>query len=60
MFERLVRFLREVRLEASKVTWPTREELRASTVVVLIATALIALFIAVVDRALAEVVTWIL
>jgi preprotein translocase subunit SecE len=60
MFERFVRFLREVRLEASKVTWPTIQELRSSTIVVVVAVAIISVFIAVVDRVLAQAVTMIL
>ena len=60
MFNRFVRFLREVRLEATKVTWPSLKELRASTIVVLIAVAIISTFIAVVDRALGQVIQYIL
>ena len=36
----MVKFLRDVRLELSKVTWPTRNELLMSTVVVLVAVAI--------------------
>ncbi len=34
------KFLRDVRVELSKVTWPTRSELLMSTVVVLVAVAI--------------------
>ncbi len=42
-------FLREVRVELSKVTWPSREELIQSTLVVLVAVAISGAFIAVLD-----------
>jgi preprotein translocase subunit SecE len=45
-------FVKEVRHESAKVIWPTREELRDSTVVVIISVILIAAFIGIVDRIL--------
>ena len=36
MFERVKRFLKEVKVELTKVTWPTMAELRGSTGVVII------------------------
>ena len=45
-------FVKDVQLESAKVSWPTREELRDSTVVVLTMVVLIAIFIGVVDRIL--------
>lgn len=44
------KFLREVRVEMSKVTWPTREELTQSTIVVFIAIAVAAVYIAIFDQ----------
>ena len=41
MWEKAKAFLEEVRLEASKVTWPTRQELRESTIVVVATVAII-------------------
>ncbi len=49
-------FVKDVRLESAKVSWPTREELRDSTVVVLATVLLVAAFIGVVDRLLTFVV----
>ena len=43
-------YLKDVRVEVSKVTWPTREELRESTLVVIVMVFLIAVFIGIVDR----------
>jgi preprotein translocase subunit SecE len=42
-------FLREVRSEMAKVTWPTGNELKGQTLVVIIAVLLIAAFIGLVD-----------
>jgi preprotein translocase subunit SecE len=39
------KFLREVRIELKKVTWPTRQQLIAYTGVVLIAVALVCVLI---------------
>jgi len=45
-------FLREVRSEMGKVTWPTANELKGQTLVVIIAVLLIAGFIGLVDLVL--------
>ena len=49
-------FVKDVQLESAKISWPTREELRDSTVVVLATVILIAIFIGVVDRVLTALV----
>ena len=45
-------YVKDVRVEMSKVSWPTREELRESTLVVIVMVIVISIFIGVVDRAL--------
>jgi len=45
-------FVKEVRVEAARISWPTRTELRDSTIVVIVTVLLIGLFIGVVDRIL--------
>ena len=45
-------FLREVRVEAGKVSWPSRKELRTNTGVVIIMTAIMAFIIFVLDQIL--------
>jgi len=45
-------FWKDVRLESAKVSWPTRDELRDSTAVVLVTVLLVAAFIGIVDRIL--------
>ena len=49
-------FVKDVQLESAKISWPTREELRDSTVVVLATVILIAIFIGIVDRVLTALV----
>ncbi|MGE5175172.1 MAG: preprotein translocase subunit SecE [Hyphomicrobiales bacterium] len=45
-------YIKDVRVEMSKVTWPTRDELRESTMVVIVMVFLIAILIGVIDRGL--------
>ncbi len=45
-------FLKDVQVEATKVSWPTRNELRDSTAVVIVTVLLVSVFIGIVDRAL--------
>ena len=60
MWEKAKAFLEEVRFEASKVTWPTRQELRESTIVVVATVAIISAFTAIVDRVVVQLVTLII
>ncbi len=53
-------FVREVMAEFRKVTWPSRQELVDSTVVVIVVTLVLAFFLGAVDIALARVVERIL
>ena len=52
LVNRMTGFLKEVRVESTKVTWPNRKELRESTIVVVIAVTFIAIFIGIADRIL--------
>jgi preprotein translocase subunit SecE len=45
-------FLKEVQVESTKVSWPTRNELRDSTIVVIVTVLIVSVFIGVVDRLL--------
>jgi preprotein translocase subunit SecE len=53
-------FVREVLAEFRKVTWPSRQELINSTVVVIVVTVVVALFLGSVDIVLAKIVEAIL
>ncbi len=52
MFGKFVKFLKEVRTELNKVTWPTKQELMGSTIVTVVVTLIISVFIGIVDRVL--------
>jgi preprotein translocase subunit SecE len=56
IFERPITFVKEVKAELGKVAWSTREELFASTMVVIAATGIVALFIFAIDIALSKFV----
>ena len=60
MFGKISQFIREVQAEMGKVTWPTRDELTASTTIVLGVSLALALFIFVVDYLLAGVMDLLL
>ncbi len=42
-------FVKDVKLESAKVSWPSRDELRDSTTVVIVTVLMVAAFIGVVD-----------
>ncbi|NLV91560.1 MAG: preprotein translocase subunit SecE [Firmicutes bacterium] len=54
--ERFKKYLREVRAELYKTSWPNRKELRTYTVVVLVLVAIVSVFVGVVDVAFGELV----
>lgn len=53
-------FIRQVRQEASKVTWPSRKETGITTLMVFVMVALAAIFFLLVDQILALAVRFIL
>ena len=57
---RVREFTQEVLLEFRRVTWPTRQELINSTVVVLALTVIVAFFLGAVDIGLSKLVQRIL
>ncbi len=55
-FGQIAQFFREVKVELQKVTFPTRQETVGSTVVVLVLTVIMALYLGFSDWALARIV----
>jgi preprotein translocase subunit SecE len=53
-------FIRQVRNEASKVVWPNWNETFRTAIMVLIMTALLAVFFFVVDSFFSTIVRWLL
>jgi preprotein translocase subunit SecE len=56
MWQKIKHFFSETRVEMRKVTWPTRDELKESTKIVIVATFVVTLFIGVIDQILTLVV----
>jgi preprotein translocase subunit SecE len=55
-FEVAKQFLREVKTELKKVTWPSRKDTLSGTLVVLIAVFIIAIFLGIVDSVLSNAI----
>ncbi len=55
-FQSAKQFLREVKTELKKVTWPSKKDALAGTAVVLAAVFIIALFLGIVDSGLSSLI----
>ena len=60
MPNKAVTFFKDIKLEMTKVAWPTREELIGSTVIVLVSLAILSAFIGVCDLFLSKIVNIIM
>jgi preprotein translocase subunit SecE len=49
MFDGIIRFFSEVKSEMKSVTWPTKDDLKEGTLVVIVMSAIVALFLSGVD-----------
>jgi preprotein translocase subunit SecE len=49
MFDGIIRFFKEVRSEMKSVTWPTKDDLKEGTIVVITMSAIVAIFLSTVD-----------
>ncbi|MCX7599126.1 MAG: preprotein translocase subunit SecE [Armatimonadetes bacterium] len=56
-FSRLATFLREVRIEASRVVWPSKEETYTYTVVVIVAVVVVAAWVGLWDLILTNLIS---
>jgi preprotein translocase subunit SecE len=56
----IAEFVREVQREGGKVVWPSMKETRTTAIMVLIMTALLAVFFFGVDSAFSAIVKWLL
>ena len=56
MFNKIGKFFTEIKSEMKKVTWPTRDELKESTKLVIIATFIVTLFVGFIDQILTFVI----
>ena len=58
MFNKLVTFLKEVSLEMKKVNWPTREETIKYTLIVIVASLAVAIFLGGFDFIFTTLLNW--
>ena len=56
LFKKLTTFVQDVKVEMTKVSWPNRDDLQKSTIVVIVITLLFSGFTFIADRTLSEVV----
>jgi len=60
MANKVAEYIKEVKLEMIKVSWPNKDELLGSTIVVLVSLGILSLFIGVCDIALSTFVNMIM
>ena len=58
--QKSIQFLREVKIELKKVTWPSRKQTIGSTAVVLVLVVIISMFLGLVDFGLAKLMRTVL
>jgi preprotein translocase subunit SecE len=60
MANKVANFFKDIKLEMMKVSWPTKEELIGSTVVVLVSLTALSIFIGICDIILSRIVNIIM
>jgi preprotein translocase subunit SecE len=60
MFKKIANFFQDVKIELGKVTWSTRDELIASTTVVILSVLLLAMFIGMCDFILLRLINFVI
>ncbi|MGZ3494067.1 MAG: preprotein translocase subunit SecE [Syntrophales bacterium] len=58
--DKIIRFLKEAKIELKKVTWPTPRQTIASTSVVIIVVIIVSMFLGIVDFGLAKAIRMVL
>ncbi len=58
-YKRLVPFFKEVRAEVKKVTWPSRNEVYSTTIVVILATIFFGIYLYIMDLIFSYAITQI-
>ena len=59
MFHKMVNFVRDVRSEMAKVSWPSKDQLKGQTLVVIVVSLFFAVFIFAIDHVLSRLLTFI-
>ena len=60
MIQKAVNYVKDVKTEMAKVSWPTRAELYESTIIVLVLSLILAIFVFGVDQGLSNILKIIL
>jgi preprotein translocase subunit SecE len=60
MIQKIKNFFREVKVEARKVNYPSREELIGSTWVVIVTVMVVSLFLGAIDTGLGKLVNYLI
>ncbi|MBL7071985.1 MAG: preprotein translocase subunit SecE [Candidatus Omnitrophica bacterium] len=60
MANKITNFIKEVKVELGKVTWSTKNELIASTVVVIVSVLILSVFIGICDFVILRAINFIL
>lgn len=55
-FDKITRFFHDVRSEMRSVTWPSKADLKEGTIVVIVMSALVAVFLSLVDLGFSQIV----
>jgi preprotein translocase subunit SecE len=58
--EKILRFLKEAKIELKRVTWPTPRQTLASTSVVIIVVIIVSIFLGIVDYGLSKAIRLVL
>jgi preprotein translocase subunit SecE len=58
--QKIFQFLKEVRFELKRVTWPSRQETLAGTLVVVVIVLIVATYLGIVDFGLSELIKSVL
>lgn len=58
--KKFIDFIKEAYDELKKVTWPSKDELKESTLVVIISTILISIFLGIVDIVVAKIIKMVI
>ena len=60
MFNKVIQYFKEIRVELGKVTWPSKNELIGSTIVVVVVSLILSVFTGIVDFVLSKIAGMIL
>ena len=60
MANKVAGFFNDIKLEMSKVSWPTKDELIGSTIIVMVSLAILSIFIGICDLFLSKIVNIIM